>query len=347
MKLDHIRNGALVAAFGSVLLLAACKTEEPPPPPPPPPPPAMSLSTGVVQAAAAYRAYVRDASSMQTTFPDAASIQASLVRGAAYEPNEFARGAVAYAAILALQDPNFVNGVKTFAADAATRNQMVRQLYSDPAYAAQLPGASSAAGIIIANLAQDGRQLYAAGSAVKQTAYDIQRQLWSREYVADRDARLANAKRLSTLPMSGNTADSSMLMQAAMSGTGLTTTTQTASPPYTEAVVRGMAIAALSVLGAAGDDNAVNVNALLADSTGPYCLRMSKLNLYQCLAVAKPHYEDVFCLGQHILMDAGECVTKISGAQALPAWTRTTIASTPDAASSSRNAAGTAPRTRK
>ena len=33
---------------------------------------------------------------------------------------------------------------------------------------------------------------------------------------------------------------------------------------------------------------------------------MSKLNLYQCLAVAKPHYEDVFCLGQHVLIDTGQ-----------------------------------------
>ena len=41
---------------------------------------------------------------------------------------------------------------------------------------------------------------------------------------------------------------------------------------------------------------------------------MGKLNLYQCLAVAKPHYEDVFCLGQHILIDTGQCVIKASGA---------------------------------
>jgi hypothetical protein len=307
----------------------------------------MALSSGVVHAAAAYRNYVREASAIQTTFPDAGSIQTSLTRGAAYEPDQLARGVVAYAAILALQDPAFVQGVKSYAADPAGRNTVVRQIMADPAYAAQLPGASSAAGVIIANLSADGRQLYAAGSAIKQTAYDIQHERWSREFVPDRDARLANAKRISSMPMMGTTADASMLMQAAMSGTGLNAQPGSASPPYTEAVVRGMAIAALSVLGAAGDDNAVNINALLADNTGPYCLRMSKLNLYQCLAVAKPHFEDVFCLGQHVLMDAGECVTKISGAAALPAWTRTTMARAPDAASASRTAAGTAPATRK
>jgi hypothetical protein len=30
--------------------------------------------------------------------------------------------------------------------------------------------------------------------------------------------------------------------------------------------------------------------------------------------VAKPHYEDVFCLGQHVLMDTGSCMIKSAGA---------------------------------
>jgi hypothetical protein len=43
------------------------------------------------------------------------------------------------------------------------------------------------------------------------------------------------------------------------------------------------------------------------------CASMSKLNLYQCLAVAKPHYEDVFCLGQHVMMDTGKCMIRAAG----------------------------------
>ena len=40
---------------------------------------------------------------------------------------------------------------------------------------------------------------------------------------------------------------------------------------------------------------------------------MSKLNLYQCLAVSKPQYEDIFCLGQHSMIDIGNCVVKAAG----------------------------------
>jgi hypothetical protein len=35
---------------------------------------------------------------------------------------------------------------------------------------------------------------------------------------------------------------------------------------------------------------------------------MAKLNLNQCLAVAGPHYEGMFCLGRHGLMETGQCV---------------------------------------
>jgi hypothetical protein len=62
-------------------------------------------------------------------------------------------------------------------------------------------------------------------------------------------------------------------------------------------------------LGYGDDPNyAASFDALLVEPTGGSCLNMSKLNLNQCLAVAKPWYEDVFCLGQHILIDTGQCV---------------------------------------
>lgn len=345
MKSALIRGGALAAVLSSALVLASCETSEPapPPPPPPPPPPAMALSGNVAQAAAAYRSYVRDASAIQANWTDPESIQDALRRGAAVEPKSFSRGAVAYAAVLALQDPAFVQGVRTYAADPAGRQEVVNQLMRDPAYAAQLPGAQSAAGVIVANLSADGAAIHRAGAAVKQSAYDVQRQKWSREFVKDRDARLANAKRLSSMPIMGAPEDSAMLLQAAMSGSGLGVSAGAASPPYTETVVRGMAIAALAVLGAAGDENAASVDSLLNENVGSYCMNLSKLNLYQCLAVSKPHYEDVFCLGQHVLIDAGQCVTKVSGLQAQPAMPALSTAAAPTAASASQPAVQTGP----
>jgi hypothetical protein len=45
---------------------------------------------------------------------------------------------------------------------------------------------------------------------------------------------------------------------------------------------------------------------------------MAKLNLYQCLAVAKPNYEDVFCMGQHGMADTGACLVRNAGVAVPP-----------------------------
>ena len=54
--------------------------------------------------------------------------------------------------------------------------------------------------------------------------------------------------------------------------------------PFTPAVVNSLAIAALAALGAAGDDARTNTDALSSESNNEFCLNMSKLMLFQCLA---------------------------------------------------------------
>jgi hypothetical protein len=68
-------------------------------------------------------------------------------------------------------------------------------------------------------------------------------------------------------------------------------------------VARGVALAALSVMGETGRGRS-----LMSEPKTSLCLRMAKLNLYQCLASSGPHYEDIFCLGQHAMIDPGQCV---------------------------------------
>ena len=83
-----------------------------------------------------------------------------------------------------------------------------------------------------------------------------------------------------------------------------------ASGPYTPLVARSLAVAAMAAIGEGGDEYSPQLTALLADTAEAQCLHLAKLNLYQCLSVAKPHYEDVFCLGQHAVGDTGQCVMK-------------------------------------
>ena len=78
-------------------------------------------------------------------------------------------------------------------------------------------------------------------------------------------------------------------------------------------VAKGLTLAALAVLGEAGEQHADRIAALLNDSNNAQCLKMARLNLYQCLSVAGPSYEDAFCLGQHAMMETAHCVSDASG----------------------------------
>ena len=382
-------------ALSLAVTLAGCATDAPPPPPPPPPAPAgppVALAASVSDAAAVYVDYIAHARAMQSTFADGQVVQARLQEGASYEPAQLSRGVVAYAAIVAMQEPSFRSSLRAYTSDEAVRSDLARRLMSDPGYAASLPSASIAARRVILALSSDGQSVYNSGAGVKRAAYDVQRQKWSKEVIADRDSRLNQAKQNSVALRSVQSDESARLLAAALSGSGLVTQATTgqstgtyviqgdgvsftpataaasddqsaldagsqtpaktaattpakkgkalaAAPaatdlalpaaafasttdifdrpdlfntPYTNAVNRGLTIAALAILGEAGENRADFINSLLEESIGERCFGMSKLNLYQCLAVAKPYYEDVFCLGQHVLMDTGQCLGKMS-----------------------------------
>jgi hypothetical protein len=307
-------------AVAFAAIVAACSAPAPPPAPvvqAPPPPPPITLSASVVERASAFRGYMARAGAVSSAFQNGEQIQTSLKVAAAYESKSFMNGAVAYAAVLALQDPTFVASVREVAANPTSRQEMVNNIFSNPSYATVFKGSDSAAGLIIDQIGGDGLKVYMAGKAVKQAAYDVQKASWSKGSVVDRDGRLASAKSLSATPALAESADIAVLQNASTGGQSLGFTPRVAPAPYQPIVIRGLAVAALAALGAAGDNNLTSIDALSVDPMTNSCLSMAKLNLYQCLAVAKPHYEDIFCLGQHILMDTGACIAKASGA-ALP-----------------------------
>ena len=306
-----------MSAVLAALVLAACSSAPPKvaPPPPAPPPPPVVLAPRLVEQASAYRYYLDHASAITPNFADGPAIAQSLRNGAAYEPGQLLRGAIAYGAIAALQDPAFVAGVKTYAGTAEQRREIAYQIIKDPAYVVALNGSASAAGLVVEALGDGGQKLYDAGKAVKQSAYDIQKQPWSKADVPDRDLRLSQAKTLSATPVVGDLMETARLQRATIGAESLGLAPSPASPPYTPTVIRSLAVAALAILGEAGDANLDTIMAVMAEPNIGMCMNMAKLNLYQCLAVSRPNYEDVFCLGQHAMMDTGRCMIKASGRQ--------------------------------
>jgi len=325
MKSAHLSRGLSAAALAVAVLLASCESgpskaeleaqrlaaelaaRKPPP---------VSLNQGVADAASIYVAFLREAQTIQPGgFPDAESIQAALRKGSAYDADQLSRGLIAYGAIIALQSPEFVAGVQQFSVDPTQRQQMVAQIVADPAYAASLPGADAAAGLISATIGKDAIAMRAIAEAIEQDAYTIQgrsdpRRSWAIVPIPNREIRLESAKTLSAVTMLPSAQEASQLFAAANSGTGLGLTASRKGPPYTPAVVRSLAIAALGALGAGGDEARVNTEALTHEPNSEFCMDMSKLMLFQCLAASRPSYEDIFCLGRHITRDLATCTTE-------------------------------------
>lgn len=275
-------------------------------------PPPIALNDSVAQAASIYVAFTRDMAAIEGGFADPEAVQAALRRGSAYNPDQLSRGLVAYASILALQSPEFVAGVRQYAGYPATREKLVADIVADPRRASYLPGADAAAGLVIATLRDDIDALGRAADSVENDAYAVQasydaRRSWGVAHVSDREGRLAAAKARSVEVMPPSTEDAADLFAAAHSGTGLPVSGAPRRPPYPPAVENALALAALAALGAAGDGARANTDALQNEPTGQRCLTMSKLNLFQCLAASRPSYEDMFCVGRHIVRDLATC----------------------------------------
>ncbi|GAW42514.1 hypothetical protein SH203_02931 [Brevundimonas sp. SH203] len=325
MKSAPLRRGVSAVALVAAMILASCESgpskaeleaqrlaaelaaRQPPP---------VSLNQGVAEAASIYVAFLREARTIQPGgFPDAESIQAAIRKGASYDAEQLSRGLIAYGAIIAMQSPEFVAGVRQFAIDPTQRQQMVAQIVADPAYAATLPGADAAAGLIASTIGKDSVAMRAIAEGIEQDAYTIQgrsdpRRRWAVTPIANREVRLEGAKHLSEVNMLPSAEESARLFAAANSGTGLGLETSRKGPPYTPAVVRSLAIAALGALGAGGDEARVNTEALTHEPNSEFCLNMSKLMLFQCLAASRPSYEDIFCLGRHVTRDLATCTTE-------------------------------------
>jgi hypothetical protein len=311
----NIRHSLAVMVLAAAV--AGCSTPPPPPvlalPPPPPAPPPITLSSTVLQDAAGYQAYMHRAANISDDFHSGDDVAQSLKLGASYDSVQLLQGAVAYGAVAALQDPTFVAALRKFAVDPDGRTQMARTILNDPNYATAITGADSAAGLVEAALISVAQPVVTKAAGIKQAAYDIQHQAWSKEFVQNRDERLLAAKSSSPDAMRASAEDVQRLGDAATGASPMTITGEPAKAPYPPVVVHALAVAALAALGQAGDDNAPLIVSMLGDASSQKCLDMAKLNLYQCLAVAKPHYEDVFCLGQHALADTGQCMLYAAG----------------------------------
>jgi hypothetical protein len=316
MKLySAVKLGCAIAfaclAVGVAAPMASAKPKEPPiidAPPPPPPMPDVGLGGRLIDDAAVFETYVGQTAGISPAFTDAQGVADALRTGVAYEPGQLRRGAIVYAAAAALDDEAFVADVRRAGDTPEARYAIVARIFANPQSVLSYADARGAAALAKASLAQSGMRLFDAGDRVRLAAYSIQHQPWSLAEVADRDGRSATVKQLSSAfrrPSGQAHADVDRMIAGEP-----VTPPSAAPPPYSPLVIRAVALAAIAAVGQAGDEDVSHLGWLTDDYYLDHCLSETKLLLYECLAVAKPNYEDMFCLGQHAMKDTGGCVVK-------------------------------------
>jgi len=303
----------LAAWSGGETALARPRTPTIYAPPPPPPMPDVSMGSRFVTAAGAFDTYMREASAISPAFTDAQSVGASLRVGVAYEPAQLRIGMVTYGAIAALTDSAFVADVRRAGQTPEARYALVSRIFANPRNALAFADSARAAGLAKAALAATGMRLYNQGNAVKQAAYGIQHQAWSLQEVPDRDGRANAVKHLSNAARSASDNEKGALDLMIGGELPAGAPLQPAGGIYPGLVVRAVALAALAAIGQTTDDDAPRLGWLTDDYYLDHCLDEAKLALFECLAVARPNYEDVFCLGQHAMKDTGICVVTSVG----------------------------------
>jgi hypothetical protein len=270
--------------------------------------PAFALPQEVVSAATAFQQYMSGAAKIDAGFADGEQVARGLKTASAYEASQMEEGMVAYGAIVALQDERFVTGVERAAGRGDDRAIFAEQLIQDPARATQVDGADEAARRIEAALSDRASALVAAGAQVKAAAYTVQHQAWSQVSVGDAQGRLADVKARSG-ERAAPSDDDNQAMLAALVATDPTGAAGDAGQgAFTPIQARSLALAAESVLGRAHGADRDRLTPLFSDVDSAECLRMAKLDLYQCMAVAGPQYEDIYCLGQHAMLETAKCV---------------------------------------
>ena len=313
---------ALIVLVPTVQPLARSRKAPPPEVPvyvPPPPAGPVGLPDRLLGDAASYEAYLtRVTATSPAGFTSGATVAQALKTAAAYEPKVLVRGEIAYGAVAALQNPTFVAQVRAAGNSPENRKLMVDYILHDPGYPFRFQGSAEAAGLVKEALGGAGLRLYATGKVVKQSAYDIQHQMWSRDEISDRAGRLAAVEAAAAAGIDPATERVAILQRAANGAEPLPITAPPAQPPYTPLIARAMQLAAIAALGEASDTAYDQLTSIMADPDTDACLHMAKLNLYQCLAVAKPHYEDIFCMGQHVMVDTGACLVRGVGVEVPP-----------------------------
>jgi hypothetical protein len=328
------------------ILISACTTTTPPAPPPPEPvieapapPPPLSISQRpvservhepLVKGAANHAVLMQQILSIpfQTVSKpaDLNSIMDGLVQ--VFSPG-LGPALIGYGSLIAVQNTEFTEGVLEHARYQGI-DSVIYQLYSDPNYAATLPGASSASKDIQSAWASDVAAIGHTGAHVKSLSYDLQKQKsWTKMRADSRPERLQNLESAKSLryeapyqtrseiakigALRASDSDAVQKRQEFWQSYGRNAPpiSQTFPTQYQNIMHRkALTLSALEILGASGNSSKTWIDNYMTSPRLNRCITTARLNTAQCIAAGHFKYEDAFCIAEHELKEISNCLTK-------------------------------------
>ncbi|HFB55028.1 MAG TPA: hypothetical protein ENJ46_03810 [Hellea balneolensis] len=335
-----------IALFTSVMISACTTTQQPVAPPPPKPvvttptpPPPLSITQRpiservqepLVKGAANHAVLMQQILSIpDQTVSEPTDLNAIMDGLAQVFSPSLGPALIGYGSLVAVQNTEFSEGVLERARYQGI-DSVIYQLYSDPNYAASLPGASSAGKDIQSAWASDVAAIGRTGAHIKSLSYDLQKQKsWKKMRADSRPERLRsleNAKslryeapyqtrseiaKIGTLRASDNDTAQKRQKFWQTYGRNAPPISQTFATQYQSVMHRkALTLSALEILGASGNDSKTWIDNYMTSPRLNRCITTARLNTAQCIAAGHYKYEDAFCIAEHELKEISNCLTK-------------------------------------
>ena len=245
-----------------------------------------------------------------------------------YDGDRLVDAQIAYAALVAAQNPEFVDSVRAVA-DYYGAEVARAALTEDPLYVTGFMGADRAQASVVGALEADAQSVRTVGERYRQEAYALQSETWAARRARDRQDRLAALETASErldvqfrLAPEAETVEPgaapARLGAASALGDAAAPAGAPALPdlsvtvgeqqlePDERRVGRMLAVAALQSI---EDGDMSALDRMLDDPSVERCINWARLTMAQCVAAGHFKYEDSFCIAEHALMDVADCLT--------------------------------------
>ncbi len=291
------------------------------------PAPTPVASSAIVRNAETYAAYhadvgeagrreLRSGADLDATMDDLAQY---------YDGDRLVDAQIAYAALVAAQNPEFIDAVRAVA-DYYGNGVAEAALMDDPVYVTGFMGADIAQEQVYGAINEDVASIRTVGDRYRQAAYELQNETWAGRRARDRETRLQALEtaadrlevdfRLSEPAQGAQTnpplgSASSMFAERAPAGVPVLPDLQVnvgeqQLQPDERRIGQMLAVAALQSI-ESGDMTALD--RMLGDPAVERCITWARLTMAQCIAAGHFKYEDSFCIAEHALNDVADCLT--------------------------------------